>query len=541
MTNNNEGTTKKIDADSVFLVSGGGRGITAQAAIALARQYKCQFILLGRSSIAQPEASWTQDCQSELELKKRILKHRQQQGEKPAPASIQQEYKLIAAKREIKRTLQEIEQVGGKAEYLSVDVTDKISLEAELATVTQRLGSIKAIVHGAGNLADKLIEQKSEADYEIVYAPKVKGLENLLNCVNPSQLDHLVLFSSVVGFYGNAGQTDYAIAFSSEGVQACQEAFERAQIEPQAISYLDICSSPIASIDDSEIRGAIAAYQTSEATLNCALGKVTNIGVVSEIASIIKTALCLYFRYIPAFPEWSTPEDLELWQISPFYIASQSKPWFLEVGATERVAAINSTNQDGTYVHSILVEDSERQEYYNSDLEQKFFYLLPLAASDRTSLEQQLYTLQKSITDTDSLPSIAKETLINYHQSEDLPYAIVILGKNKRDLLREIDRAWKGVAQAFETGQDWQTPLGSCFTVNPQGKKGKVAYVYPGAYNAHLGLGRNLFRLFPQLFDDLLVQSTRNRLAKLEKLLYPRSLTKLSRKQLVVHQLCFEE
>jgi methionine synthase I (cobalamin-dependent) len=36
-----------------------------------------------------------------------------------------------------------------------------------------------------------------------------------------------------------------AIAFSSEGVQACQEAFERAQIEPQAISYLDICSSAL--------------------------------------------------------------------------------------------------------------------------------------------------------------------------------------------------------------------------------------------------------------------------------------------------------
>ncbi|MGL6344344.1 MAG: SDR family NAD(P)-dependent oxidoreductase [Waterburya sp.] len=212
MTNNNQQITKQIDTDSVCLISGGGRGITAQAAIALARQYKCQFILLGRSSIAQPEASWTQDCQSELELKKRILKHRQQQGEKPSPASIQQEYKLIAAKREIKQTLQEIEQVGGKAEYLSVDVTDKNALEAELAAVTQRLGSIKAIVHGAGNLADKLIEQKSEADYEIVYAPKVIGLENLLSCIDPSQLEQLVLFSSVVGFYGNAGQTDYAIA-----------------------------------------------------------------------------------------------------------------------------------------------------------------------------------------------------------------------------------------------------------------------------------------------------------------------------------------
>ncbi|MFN9938536.1 MAG: KR domain-containing protein, partial [bacterium] len=41
---------------------------------------------------------------------------------------------------------------------------------------------------------------------------KVQGLENLLQCVPPSQLQYLVLFSSVVGFYGNVGQADYALA-----------------------------------------------------------------------------------------------------------------------------------------------------------------------------------------------------------------------------------------------------------------------------------------------------------------------------------------
>jgi NAD(P)-dependent dehydrogenase (short-subunit alcohol dehydrogenase family) len=212
MTNNNQGITKRIDPDSVCLVSGGGRGITAQAAIALAQEYQCRFILLGRSSIAQPEAIWTQGCQSELELKKRILEHLLQAREKPTPVKVQQEYKLIAAQREIKQTLKAIEQVGGKAEYLSVDVTDKIALKEQLAIAVQRLGVIKTIIHGAGSLADKLIEKKSERDYDSVYAPKVKGLENLLSCVHPSQLDYLILFSSVVGFYGNSGQTDYAIA-----------------------------------------------------------------------------------------------------------------------------------------------------------------------------------------------------------------------------------------------------------------------------------------------------------------------------------------
>jgi NAD(P)-dependent dehydrogenase (short-subunit alcohol dehydrogenase family) len=204
----------KINSNSVCLVSGGGRGITAQAAIALSQQYQCQFILLGRSTISQAEPPWAQDrdCDGELELKKRILEHLLYLGEKPTPMMVQQEYKSLIAKREIEQTLEKIQQGGGKAEYLSIDITDRDNVAQELATVQKRLGAVTVIVHGAGNLADKPIEKKTEKDFDLVYAPKVKGLENLLHCVDSSQLDCLVLFSSVVGFYGNAGQTDYAIA-----------------------------------------------------------------------------------------------------------------------------------------------------------------------------------------------------------------------------------------------------------------------------------------------------------------------------------------
>ena len=201
----------QIDRNTVCLISGGGRGITAQAAIALSRQYQCKFILLGRSAIT-PEPQWAQNCDREMELKKRILEHLLQQEEKPTPKMVEREYKSIAATREIEQTLQQISQAGGQAEYLSVDVTDHNAVSQQVSAIEKRLGKVNAIVHGAGNLADKPIEKKTERDFDIVYNPKVKGLENLLNCVDPSQLDCLVLFSSVVGFYGNAGQTDYAIA-----------------------------------------------------------------------------------------------------------------------------------------------------------------------------------------------------------------------------------------------------------------------------------------------------------------------------------------
>ncbi|MBV9389118.1 MAG: SDR family NAD(P)-dependent oxidoreductase [Chroococcidiopsidaceae cyanobacterium CP_BM_ER_R8_30] len=206
--------TKKarIDPSSVFLVSGGAKGITAECVIRLAQHYQCRWLLLGRSSLEGDEPTWARNCDDEFELKKRIVEDFLSQGEKPTPISVQRVFNAIASRREIKKTLSTLERAGGQAEYLSVDVTDAFALQQKLAVAVERMGPITGIIHGAGNLADKLIEKKTEQDFETVFAAKVKGLENLLSCTNASQLDYLVLFSSVSGFYGNSGQSDYAIA-----------------------------------------------------------------------------------------------------------------------------------------------------------------------------------------------------------------------------------------------------------------------------------------------------------------------------------------
>ena len=203
---------RPIDKNFIFLVSGGGRGITAQCVIKLAQRKKCKFILLGRSEIANSEPVWAQDCFDELQLKKRIMEYLLTLGEKPTPKVVKQKFKSIVARREIQQTISSIENAGGQARYLSVDVTDSNALQKEVASAVNDLGQINGIIHGAGNLSDKLVEQKTTQDFEIVYAPKVKGLINLLDCVDSSYLNYLVLFSSVAGFYGNAGQTDYALA-----------------------------------------------------------------------------------------------------------------------------------------------------------------------------------------------------------------------------------------------------------------------------------------------------------------------------------------
>ncbi len=204
--------TAQLPSSSVFLVSGGARGVTAQCVIKIAQSAPCRWILLGRSQIATTEPDWALGCTEEPQLKQRIMQDLQARGEKPTPIVVNRIYQSLMSGREINTTLETLQKLGSEAVYVSADVTDGEAIAQGIAPAVARFGPITGIIHGAGNLADKLIEKKTEQDFERVYGPKIKGLENLLKVVPSSQLQYLVLFSSVAGFYGNAGQADYTLA-----------------------------------------------------------------------------------------------------------------------------------------------------------------------------------------------------------------------------------------------------------------------------------------------------------------------------------------
>jgi len=202
---------QQVDRESVFLVTGGGRGITAQCAVRLAERYGGTYLLLGRSALAAQEPAWAAGYADEAALKQRAIAALRADGAKPRPADVQRAVNRVLAQREIAGTLRAIESAGGAARYLSADVSDPAALRAALQS-TPEGARVTGILHGAGVLADRLIEQKTADDFERVYGTKVRGLQALLACIPPEQLRYLVLFSSVAGFYGNVGQADYALA-----------------------------------------------------------------------------------------------------------------------------------------------------------------------------------------------------------------------------------------------------------------------------------------------------------------------------------------
>jgi NAD(P)-dependent dehydrogenase (short-subunit alcohol dehydrogenase family)/acyl carrier protein len=194
----------------VVVLSGGARGVTAEVAVALARAFRPTLVLLGRTPEPTREPDWLAGLTGEAEIKRELGNRA---NGNTSLKRIGEEYHLLAAQREIRKTLARIEAAGARALYRTVDIRDAGAVAASLASLRVELGKpVRGIVHGAGVLADARIEDKTAEQFERVYATKVNGLHSLLQAVEPDELRALVLFSSSTARFGRTGQVDYAIA-----------------------------------------------------------------------------------------------------------------------------------------------------------------------------------------------------------------------------------------------------------------------------------------------------------------------------------------
>ena len=191
------------------LVTGGAKGVTFECALTLAKQCKSHFILAGRSKhiTSQELPQWAQGKQ-EKELKPAAIAHLQATGDKPTPKKVDTLLKPVSSSLEINAALAAFNEIGASAEYLSLDVSNHESV----ATTLANFEGITGLIHGAGVLADKHIQDKTLDELNMVYGTKVGGLEAVLSGLDSSKLKLIAMFSSAAGFYGNTGQSDYSMS-----------------------------------------------------------------------------------------------------------------------------------------------------------------------------------------------------------------------------------------------------------------------------------------------------------------------------------------
>lgn len=110
------------------------------------------------------------------------------------------------------RVLDALRAAGADVCYHAVDIADRAAIASLIDGIIARHGRLNSVLHCAGTLRDRTLLNKTRDDLAAVLAPKVLGTLALAEACRGRGLDSFVLFSSLAGAVGNAGQADYAAA-----------------------------------------------------------------------------------------------------------------------------------------------------------------------------------------------------------------------------------------------------------------------------------------------------------------------------------------
>ena len=163
-----ESSALPLSVADVMIVTGGGKGITAECALALARETGVRLALVG---LSRPESN-----------------------------------------SELSTNLKRMTAAGVVYRYFSADVTDAAQVRSVIQTVEKEMGPVTGFLHGAAVNTPRLISALDEELIQQSLAVKVQGALNILAGIDPEKLRLFVSFSSIIARSGLRGEAHYGMA-----------------------------------------------------------------------------------------------------------------------------------------------------------------------------------------------------------------------------------------------------------------------------------------------------------------------------------------
>lgn len=277
------------------------------------------------------------------------------------------------------------------------------------------------------------------------------------------------------------------LAPSVDGQAACvAEAIAVSDVDADSIQYVECHGTGTPMGDPIEVAALTQAFDLDPAvTDSCRIGSVkTNIGhldTAAGVAGLIKVALSLHHRAIPASLNFEQPNpNLEL-DDTPFVVNDHLTPWTAGTNGPRR-AGVNSLGVGGTNAFAVLEEapaDAGHSDVGGPDASERW-HLLTLSARSRAALDDACSQLADHLADNPDL------------QIEDVARTLFV-GRHHFDERRVL--AARDVSDAIallRSGDERRHPTHTATTADLG-----LTFMFPGGGSQHLGMGADLYRSEP--------------------------------------------
>ncbi|MCP5053012.1 MAG: amino acid adenylation domain-containing protein [bacterium] len=266
--------------------------------------------------------------------------------------------------------------------------------------------------------------------------------------------------------------------FTAPSIEGQADVIKMAQhisgVHPETITYVETHGTGTIIGDPIEIEGLKLAFNTPK-TGYCAIGSVkTNIGHTDSAAGVsglIKTALALKHKLIPASLNYEAPNPKIDFQNSPFFVNDKPRQW--KRNGSPLRAGVSAFGIGGTNAHAIVEEAPQPQPSSQS----RACQMIMLSAKTPTALEKMTANL------ADYLKTHPQTPLA------DIAYTLQA-GRDRLDFRKvAVCTDTTGLIEALETpASDHVQSFGS------REKTMSVVFMFPGQGAQYVRMGRDLYQ-----------------------------------------------
>ncbi len=285
-------------------------------------------------------------------------------------------------------------------------------------------------------------------------------------------------------------------------MRTLRRAYARAGVSPATVGLFEAHGTGTVAGDRAELESLTGILNEAQAApRSAAVGSVKSmIGHTKNtagVAGLIKVALALHRKVLPATLGVETPNAKVAAPTSPVYVNTEVRPWLAPTTGTPRRGAVSAFGFGGTNFHAVLEE-------YRGDflpdpaqlaIDQREAELFLWRASSRADIRTAVDALERALGQPGVTPGLTDLAFTVYRAhaagtaSASGGATLAVVASSLEDLRAKLGKARQYLDQPVERTTD---PRGIYWCEGPLARAGKLAVLFPGQGSQHVDMLRDL-------------------------------------------------